>query len=96
MTKLTPEEIEIRVNEIVRQCKYEVYIDSKEWNIKRRNKLAEKDYTCERCGYCSYTSLVEIPLDVHHKTYKNFGNESPEDLEVLCRHCHNKEHSRIF
>jgi ribosomal protein L37E len=28
---------------------------------------------------------------VHHKTYKNLGKEALEDLEVLCRRCHDLE-----
>ena len=33
-------------------------------------------------------------LDVHHKTYARLGCEAPEDLEVLCRACHDERHTR--
>lgn len=29
-----------------------------------------------------------MTLDVHHRTYERLGNESPDDLTVLCRDCH--------
>lgn len=44
------------------------------------------DHKCERCG------AYNVSLDVHHKTYERLGFEAPEDLEVLCRDCHNKAH----
>lgn len=30
-------------------------------------------------------------LHVHHKTYRNRGAERPEDLQALCRRCHELE-----
>lgn len=96
MAKLTPEEIERKVEEMARRCKYEGYIQSKRWFAKRRAKLIDTNYTCERCGYCSLTSPLDIPLDVHHKTYERLGDERMSDLEVLCRTCHTKHHGRAF
>jgi hypothetical protein len=52
------------------------------------------------CGECCYTCtiprwLAEIAYDqdlnVHHKSYKNLGNEDWDDLEPLCRRCHEIE-----
>ena len=94
MTKLTPEEIEIKVEEISRRCKYEGYLLSQAWYEKRKLKLFNSDYTCEKCGYCSYKSIEERPLDVHHKTYERLGNELPGDLMVLCRKCHGENHQK--
>jgi len=37
-------------------------------------------------------SSHDATLDVHHKTYENYGDERPEDLVVLCRSCHQKVH----
>lgn len=91
--KLTPEEIERKVEEIARRCKYEGYLQSRRWFEKRRAKLFNANFTCERCGYSvDNNSLVDIPLDVHHKTYAHFGDEPLTDLEVLCRNCHEKHH----
>lgn len=38
-------------------------------------------------------SIVQT-LDVHHRTYKNRGNEKFADLIVLCRACHSKHHGK--
>ena len=101
MTKLTEKEIEARVNQVVEEVKrdfrYKGYLQSPAWKSKRKRKLLVENYTCEHCGYCSFDfHIVEIPLDVHHKTYKNLGNEPMSDLVVLCRNCHEKLHGRKF
>jgi 5-methylcytosine-specific restriction endonuclease McrA len=96
MTKLSAEEIDRRVEEMVRQCKYEGYITSRRWYAKRKLKLIQMDFTCERCGYRSYDEDSIKKLDVHHKTYDHFGEEPLSDLIVLCRDCHQKEHGRVF
>lgn len=31
-------------------------------------------------------------MDVHHKTYRNFGNEKVSELTHVCRQCHQKIH----
>jgi 5-methylcytosine-specific restriction endonuclease McrA len=94
MTTLSSEEIERRVEEIARRCKYEGYLQSRRWADKRRQKLVEQNYTCERCGYCRLTNPIDIPLDAHHKTYDHLGDEPLSDLEVLCRNCHTKQHGK--
>jgi 5-methylcytosine-specific restriction endonuclease McrA len=96
MAKLTPEEIEQRIEEITRQIKYETYLSSKKWFAKRRAKLIEANYTCEKCGYNGLTNPIDIPLDAHHITYERFGDELMSDLKVLCRNCHQAQHGRAF
>lgn len=45
------------------------------------------------------TKLIEVwgyigkDLQVHHKTYRTVGNEDQDDLIVLCKDCHIKEHN---
>lgn len=46
--------------------------------------ILEKEYKCERCG-----SIINV--DVHHKD-GNHNNNTPNNLELLCRSCHMKEH----
>ena len=67
---------------------YYEYLRSSEWNWMRLEKLAEVDCECERCGE------GDDVLDVHHVTYARLGEEWFEDLEVLCRRCHEVEHGR--
>lgn len=38
-------------------------------------------FRCESCGRGGR-------LDIHHLTYANVPNELPEDLQALCRSCH--------
>jgi len=49
---------------------------------------------CERCG--------QIGIEVHHKERLTIDNVidtsislNQENLELLCRECHNKEHKRF-
>lgn len=63
---------------------YYEYIQTPEWNEKRKQKLRDTDYKCEVCN------KFGVPLQVHHKHYNNIGNESMEDLLAVCKECHLK------
>ena len=71
-----------------RKRKYYDYLQSNEWQVKRNQLFDLRGRVCERCN----KDLNGKIADVHHKTYKNIFNEKMEDLEVLCRPCHQKEH----
>jgi hypothetical protein len=60
---------------------YHEYLRSPQWKEKRKAALARANYRCLMCN-------SPDNLDVHHRTYKNIGNEREEDLAVLCRTCH--------
>ena len=71
----------------------ESFYKSTIWQKCRDAFLSEKLWTCERCG-----AVAEI---VHHKKYITPNNiDDPaitlsfDNLEALCRDCHNKEHFR--
>jgi hypothetical protein len=59
------------------------YITTPKWKAFRLQALAHYGAICNRCGGHG--------CDVHHKTYKNWGNENLEDVEILCRPCHEAE-----
>jgi hypothetical protein len=63
---------------------YQVHLASRKWAQLRTQKLAQVGYCCERCGLSRHTR----PLDVHHLTYDRLGHERLEDLQVLCKTCH--------
>lgn len=67
--------------------KYTDYIQSPEWRQKRREAITRAMNRCERCQRLSHDNRG---LEVHHKTYKNFGNEPLTDLEALCKNCHER------
>ena len=71
----------------MRKQKYFEYLQSVEWYVKRNAKLWIANYKCQLCN------KKESHLHVHHTTYKNVGNERPEDLIVLCKACHEKFHN---
>lgn len=61
--------------------KYQEYIKSPEWEALRQKVLARDGYRCRHCG------KVAVRLEIHHKTYKNFGHENTRDVITLCFPC---------
>ncbi len=45
-------------------------------------------YVCINCG------IDWVKLDAHHKD-RDWRNNDPENLEYLCKDCHNKEHGKV-
>ena len=62
------------------------YLQSPEWQKKRKQKLKEAGSRCQLCN------AGNAELHVHHRTYENIGNEKLSDLVVLCKECHRKFH----
>jgi len=50
-------------------------------------RQAELSAAGHRCRLC-FASGEEARLEVHHRTYRNFGCELAEDLTTLCHPCH--------
>ncbi|MFQ3451802.1 HNH endonuclease signature motif containing protein [Bradyrhizobium sp. UFLA01-814] len=65
---------------------YETYIGSNAWktNPSRLAELRASGYRCRTCN----ASRDEARLEVHHRTYENFGRELMSDLTTLCAACH--------
>ncbi len=73
-------------------------------SAERSEAMKKTKYCCERCGVKqSQAKGKEIKLNVHHKNGIDIWDEliemirdkilcEPEDLEVLCKECHNAEH----
>lgn len=54
-------------------------------------KIRREDKACVICG------VDDAELHVHHIVYKsNYGTDRKENLDCLCRVCHEKEHEREF
>ena len=61
------------------------FYHSTAWKRLSRAFLLSKNYICERCG-----KPAEI---AHHRRYLTAENSlNPDNLEALCRDCHNAEH----
>ena len=64
---------------------YDQYIDSPAWKALWRAVMERSRGICEGCGCRPATQ-------VHHETYKNFGNEFLWELRAVCDHCHRRCH----
>lgn len=69
---------------------YQAYLQSKHWREFRELALDHYGHKCTNCG------LEGKSLDVHHLTYERRGCELLEDVTVLCRSCHLKEHETEY
>jgi hypothetical protein len=66
----------------LRAMPYKEYLRTPDWKRRRADVLRSAGYRCQACSNSSG------PLDVHHNTYDNFGEELDRDLIVFCRECH--------
>lgn len=56
-------------------------------DLERSNENYELCYRCDGCGWNFY----KRDMEVHHKHYhKPFGQETREDVLILCKGCHEK------
>jgi len=64
---------------------YLSYLKTDAWKEKRKEFLELANYECQECGSTEN-------LQIHHLNYENIGEETEDDVEVLCKECHeNKE-----
>jgi len=70
------------------------FYKSTSWLVARELKIMTVNGLCERCG--------AIGFEVHHKERLSSDNVTDtsislnqDNLELLCRECHNKEHKRF-
>ena len=73
----------------LRRMPFAEYRKQPEWQVRRVQALTRAQYRCQMC------SSHDATLDVHHRSYDNYGDERPEDLVVLCRACHQKFHGVV-
>jgi len=62
--------------------KYQIYLSSKRWEVKRQKILERDKYLCQSCLELGAT-------EVHHLSYDRVGCELSQDLVSLCSDCHN-------
>ncbi len=75
------------------KTEYAKYLNGPGWQAKRKEAIEAAGDKCERCELPRWLAEIayDQDLNVHHLTYANKGDEQPEDLEVLCRRCHEVE-----
>lgn len=74
------------------------FYKTKEWQQFRKVIISERGPLCERCGQLSTDTKF---IHIHHKkelTELNYMDANislnPNNVEILCQQCHNKEHGR--
>lgn len=74
------------------KSKYREYLGSQHWQI-RRKAFLHINCHCNRCDMPRWLAelLYDQDLHVHHLSYANLGKEKDDDLEALCRRCHDIE-----
>jgi 5-methylcytosine-specific restriction endonuclease McrA len=80
---LTPEEIQRRRDD------YQSYLSSGQWWSKRQAVLQRAKGRCELCA------VANEPLQVHHLSYGDRGQETLDELVALCPTCHERVHYEI-
>ena len=70
---------------------YKRFMDSTLWGVIRAMKIHLAGNKCERCGEPG--GPRGMGMHVHHLDYARFGGwEREEDLQCLCKPCHDLEH----
>jgi hypothetical protein len=64
---------------------YAAYLDSPEWQAKRKRAMARARGQCEGCQ-------AARAVEVHHLTYDHVGNEFLWELVAVCADCHQRVH----
>ena len=74
------------------RTEYERYLQGSHWQ-EFRNYVIRLHPSCQRCRMSREMALEHLgqDLNVHHRHYKTLGCESLQDVEVLCRRCHEEE-----
>ena len=69
------------------KSEYIEYLKSEDWKERRKILLEQADWQCNRCS--NKATLI------HHNNYDHLGEEVlGEDVEALCKDCHDEEHEK--
>ncbi len=63
---------------------YIAYLKSSEWKAKRKMAIQHFGYKCAKCGMSGGQPNCYL---VCHKSFARIGEETLDDLEVLCQEC---------
>lgn len=74
------------------KSEYSRYLASDHWQSFRQELLEENQW-CAKCGLPRWLAAIAYrqDLNVHHKHYRTKGQETEEDVEPLCKRCHQVE-----
>lgn len=66
---------------------YNEHLRSKQWFEFKASVIKDRGFKCELCK-------SQKDLELHHLSYKRFGNEQAKDVMLLCHKCHLKAHKK--
>lgn len=69
---------------------YHKHLKSHKWRAIRKRRLEKDRYRCKMFHVIPRTKNLEV----HHKSYRNLGDERLSDLITLCSDCHQKIHRK--
>lgn len=72
---------------------YNEYLKSDRWKKKAEERIKIDNYRCQGCGCCG---TIENPLEVHHLSYTDLGNEDVYTQLVTCCHCCHKNLHKVM
>lgn len=76
---------------------YEEQLQTKQWDVRRRQILERDDHCCQDC-LRGKNKRLPLELHVHHKSYINglmAWEYSDDYLITLCDECHQKVHGLL-
>jgi hypothetical protein len=76
------------------KTEYAEYLNTERWKELRRAALRRDDNTCQKCEITRWLAAIvyDQDLHVHHTSYIRRGQDGElNDLESLCRRCHELE-----
>lgn len=68
---------------------YANYLCTTHWKRFKDKYILEHGRICQICG------CAQDGLELHHISYKNVGHESPNDVILLCKSCHDIKHKEL-
>lgn len=84
ITELLEEEAKIKN---ISPSRYEEYLQSEAWKVKRKNLIKTLG---DKCFYCGSKKNI----NVHHKNYNNVGFETTNNVIIVCSKCHKEIHGK--
>ena len=67
--------------------RYDAYLKTTAWRLKRQAVMTRANNWCEGCA-------ARAAAEVHHLTYAHMGNEFLFELVAVCKECHTRIHEQ--
>lgn len=68
---------------------YLLYLTSDHWKQFRQQMIFTSGKVCQVCSQRRH-------IEIHHLNYYCLGKETPQDVIILCRQCHQRVHDKYW